>query len=199
MFFDIIFDLSFQGFVTGGKDGRVCLWNENFDKSLRSYSIEKSDSLSITGKLASIRAVKIGHGVIIAATKNSEVLEIDKSGAVAILVQGHHEGELWGLAVNRNCDHIATVSDDKSLKIWSVKLKKMISSFQLQKGARCLDFSPNGEFIAVGYIDGSFGVYKCPPSEGNDQGEKLEALVEVHHRKEEISDIKFSPGKIGTT
>ena len=45
--------------------------------------------MNITGSKASLRAVRIGHGVIVAATKDGEVLEIDKSGSVKVLVQGN--------------------------------------------------------------------------------------------------------------
>ena len=98
---------------------------------------------------------------------------------------------MWGLAVHSDCDHVATVSDDKSLKIWSLANRALMYNLQLKKGARCVDYSPNGAFLAVGYMDGSFGVYKCPNDHTLDG---LETIVEMHHRKEEISDIKFSPG-----
>ena len=31
-----------QGFVTGGKDGMVCLWDDQFERSLKSYPIKRS-------------------------------------------------------------------------------------------------------------------------------------------------------------
>jgi len=54
-----------QGFVSGGKDGVVCLWDENFEKCLRSYSLV-NDNLSpgSRGKLLednpSVRAINLG-------------------------------------------------------------------------------------------------------------------------------------------
>lgn len=35
----------------------------------------------------SIRAITLGHGRILLATKNGEILEIDKSGPITLLVQ----------------------------------------------------------------------------------------------------------------
>ena len=78
-----------------------------------------------------------------------------------MLVQGHAEGELWGLAVNEESDVIATASDDKTLKLWALKDKKMLLSYPLSQAARCVDFSPNGKFIAVGFKNGSFAVFEA--------------------------------------
>ena len=55
----------------------------------------------------------------------------------------------------------------------------------LKQAARCVDFSPDGKFLAVGFRDGSFSVLNS---------DKLDEIVSFHHRKEEIADIKFSPG-----
>lgn len=35
----------------------------------------------------SIRAISLGHGHILVGTKNGEILEVDKSGPVTLLVQ----------------------------------------------------------------------------------------------------------------
>ena len=44
----------------------------------------------------------------------------------------------------------------------------------------------DGKAIAVGLNDGSFHVLNA---------DSLEDIVAFHHRKEEISDIRFSPGR----
>lgn len=38
----------------------------------------------------SIRAITLGHGHILLGTKNGEILEIDKSGPMTVLVQVSH-------------------------------------------------------------------------------------------------------------
>lgn len=48
-------------------------------------------------------------------------------------------------------------------------------------------FSPDGKALAVGLNDGSFLMANA---------DTLEDLVSFHHRKDVISDIRFSPGKI---
>ena len=48
-------------------------------------------------------------------------------------------------------------------------------------------YSPNGKYLALGFNDGSFTVVDV---------DKLDEVATHHHRKEEISDLKFSPGNL---
>ena len=81
-----------QGFVTGGKDGIVCLWDETFERCLKQYNIKK-DSLgqeslgTLVQDQPAIRSVVLGHGHILVGTKTGEVLEVEKTGPIRILVQ----------------------------------------------------------------------------------------------------------------
>ncbi len=81
-----------QGFVTGGKDGIVCLWDETFERCLKQYSMKKSSlaqgsSGMLIQDLPALRSVVLGHGHILVGTKTGEVLEIEKTGPLRILVQ----------------------------------------------------------------------------------------------------------------
>ncbi len=96
------------------------------------------------------------------------------------------EGEAWGLATNPTKPQCVTCSDDGTVRIWDLQAQRMLSLLSVGKEVRCVGYSHDGAAIAVGMKDGSFSVADA---------ETLEQLAAFHHRKEELSDIKFSPSQ----
>lgn len=72
-------------------------------------------------------------------------------------------------------------------KSWAAKLYlKLKPVYWNLSGGRCCCFSPDGKALAVGLNDGSFLMVNA---------DTLEDLVSFHHRKDVVSEIRFSPGK----
>ncbi|XP_078613343.1 echinoderm microtubule-associated protein-like 6 isoform X1 [Branchiostoma floridae x Branchiostoma japonicum] len=183
--------------VTGGKDGSILQWNDNFERFLKKYNIDRfSETRDSRGVLLddrpAVRAVLPAEGRILAGTRNGEVLEIDLSnGLFSILVQGHTgthlENEVWGLDTHPKKHLCVTVSDDKTLRVWDLAAdqSQLTRARKLRTGARTCAFSPDGDLIAVGMNDGGFVMFHC--------GNLEAASPQFRHRKEKISDLKFSP------
>lgn len=60
----------------------------------------------------------------------------------------------------------------------------MINGRLFDKPGRACQYSPDGKIIAVGFKDGTVHILNA---------DTLKDIEVVRHRKEEISDIKFSP------
>ena len=92
LFKTFFLDCKFQGFVTGGKDGVIGLWDDQFERCLKTYAL-KQESLSPQSRgmlirdSPAVRAIVLGHGKILVGTKNGEILEVDKAGPVTLLTQ----------------------------------------------------------------------------------------------------------------
>ena len=78
--------------MTGGKDGVIGLWDDQFERCLKNYAIKRASiAQGSNGMLISespaVRAIVLGHGKILVGTKNGEILEIDKAGPITIISQ----------------------------------------------------------------------------------------------------------------
>ena len=175
------------GFVTGGKDGNINVWDAAFKACAKSFGVSKDalsdDSQALVKDKPSVRAVCVAkvcrmpllraffvilfivQDAIVGGTSSGEVVLISPSGSVDVLIQGHAEGELWGLATHPTEPKYATVSDDKSLRIWNANVRcqyspcnsitlqqphRLLTVRRLKKPARCVAWSPDGKGLAMG-------------------------------------------------
>ncbi|KAK3878967.1 hypothetical protein Pcinc_016411 [Petrolisthes cinctipes] len=117
-------------------------------------------------------------------TQHAELLRMNKNGKFTILVQGHSKGEVWGLDTHPQLLEAVTVGGDNTLRRWDIGDMMALKTANLRKAARCLHFHPTAPILAIGFLDGSIGLYLYP---------SLEKHGGVHHRTSAITDIRFSP------
>ena len=84
-----------------------------------SYSVENR-FLSHT----CIEDLLLFQGKVLVGTKDSDLIEInEKTGASTTLMNGHGEGEMWGLATHPSTDRFVSASDDGTVRLWDIVSK----------------------------------------------------------------------------
>lgn len=67
-------------------------------------------------------------------TKDSEFIEInEKTSTPHMVLCGHSEGELWGLATHPSAEIFITSSEDGTVRLWDIVQKVKIISYQLKR------------------------------------------------------------------
>jgi len=174
--------------VSGGRDHLVKVWNQAMqpisvfdisaysvvDASVASLDVRPVDP-SAPASLALLVGTYGGEIVEISADKggshgkksgdggvSGDQRNLDLSQSTAeVLLHSHYSGELWGLAPHPiDADIYATVGDDKTLRVWSIKANCMLKAVPLHWPARCVAWHPLGTALAVGFHEGVKGGYK---------------------------------------
>ena len=71
------------------------------------------------------------------------------------------------------------------LRVWDIKSKRMICSFDAKLKVRCVDFNPDGTKIAIGSAEGDVVLYRI-----SNDFKNLEKLDVNRQRKAVIADVK---------
>jgi len=192
------------GIITGDDAGKVQVWTG--DGSPYQGAIDlAAEGVAPACFKPNIRSVCMDEDCtkILIGTKGSEIYEFDaredergygKRMGDGPLVQAHCKDELWGLAINPKKAEYCTVGDDKTVRVWDLKTKKLIKMTKLNEMARACAYSPDGSLIAVGLggsvgrgkrkFDGAFEVLV---------ESDLSSVYRGHESHEWIQDVKFSP------
>ncbi|PIO34704.1 hypothetical protein AB205_0219210 [Aquarana catesbeiana] len=124
-------------------------------------------------------------GKILVGTRNAEIIEVgEKNAACNILINGHMDGPLWGLATHPTRDFFLSAAEDGTVRLWDIVDKKMLNKVNLGHSARSVCYSPEGDMVAIGMKNGEFIILVVA---------SLKIWGKKRDRRSAIQDIRFSP------
>lgn len=98
-----------KGFITGGNDGLVIIWNDSFEQ-VNKLNIKDTSINSYIPKVRSVCENKSGTKILV-GTRGGEIIEFTGKKSVMHL-KSHCQDELWGLTCHPNEDQFYTVGQD---------------------------------------------------------------------------------------
>lgn len=168
-----------KGFITGGNDGQVIVWNSSFEQE-RTINVADPSINSFIPKVRSVCENSSGTKILV-GTRGGEIIEFSGKKSVMHL-KSHCQDELWGLACHPSENKFYTVGQDCMLAIWDIKTRRQLKFARLDCQANVIEFSQDSKYIAIGYINGQVTVLDSNSF----------AIKSVRRdRKKEISEIKF--------
>lgn len=70
------------------------------------------------------------QGKILVGTRNAEIIEVgEKNAACNILVNGHVDGPIWGLATHPSRDFFLSAAEDGTVRLWDIADKVGTNNF----------------------------------------------------------------------
>uniref|UniRef100_A0A8C4NL00 Echinoderm microtubule-associated protein-like 6 n=1 Tax=Eptatretus burgeri TaxID=7764 RepID=A0A8C4NL00_EPTBU len=170
--------------VTGGKErpskegGSVKLWDQEM-KRCRAFQLETGQPVDC------VRSVCRGKGKILVGTKEGDIIELgEKNGASNVLLSGHAEGAIWGLAAHPSQDIAISAGDDGTVRTWDIADKRPVSKVSLGQPARAAAYSPDGDMVAIGLLNGEFLLLVVA---------SMKVWGKKRDRRSTVQDLRFSP------
>lgn len=90
------------------------------------------------------------QGKILVGTRNAEIIEVgEKNAACNILVNGHMDGPIWGLATHPSRDVFLSAAEDGTIRLWDIpeKVRPLtITPLRFPTVARIASLTPGDVF-----------------------------------------------------
>ncbi|EGR30612.1 hypothetical protein IMG5_127930 [Ichthyophthirius multifiliis] len=175
-----------DGIISAGRDNFILIWNWNEKDqflelitqiSINEYELYSKRIVSITEDYCQ-KTITIG-------TRASEIIQIldINQNKYKHIMHGHFQGELWGLATHPRQQIFFTVGEDNILACWDLKKKCLINSTKLDYPARCIDYTQNQKYLAIGCLNGNI-LIADPVS--------LVVIFTFKDREKAVTCLKFS-------
>ena len=187
--------------ITGGYDGKVRMWSSP-DLDL----VGDFDMNAFTPYSPIISSVCLSHNgdTILVANEGCELFEISAVNGSNVhgdftsgpMMTGHCSDQLRGICVHpKNKNIVVTVGDDCTVRKWNVLERKLIQMIKLDCMSRCVSYSPDGNYIAVGLGGLVPGKDPMGPIGGFKilQDEDLAIATEGRDARQWVTSIKYSP------
>eukprot|EP01032_Pedospumella_encystans_P008376 gene8376-9951_t len=182
--------------ITGGKDYLIKTWDSTLKAVGESIDISEdvdSDGRADSGSLdCAVVSLERWDRSILLGTRGGDIFEATlphnpgEAHTLSRIAWSHPKGELWGLAVHPLRDEFATAGDDKTVRIWSIRSHEQLNVRVMPEGSRALAYSPNGEILCLGMMDGSMALMES-------QNPNLRVYATWRHSDVIITAVKFSP------
>ena len=186
--------------LTGGFDGKVRMWSSPDLDLVGDFDMNQFNPYSM---IVSSLCLSQNGETILVANEGCEIFEISATDGsnvhgdgVGPVMSGHCQDQVRGIAVHPNNKNIVvTVGDDMTVRKWNVSDRKLLAMVKLDAMSRCVTYSPDGNYIAVGLGGLVTGKDPVGPIGGFKilQDEDLAIATEGRDARQWVTAIKFSP------
>lgn len=193
--------------LSGGVDGIIRVLDQEL-QPLHEFKLYGSDfNLLPIGRLRGVKSLSVDklNRKILYATAADEIGEIDfntgvELNAEGLLMTGHFKDQLHGMCTHPHRQECLTAGDDKTLRVWDLDKRRMITSIELQDITRAVTYSPNGQIVVAGLGGLVPGEARKRPREFNGSvvvlsylQNKLRVVHTAADAKDAITSVIFTP------
>ena len=179
--------------MSGGQDGYVCVWDSQFVRVGYLMMGERNSGNN------SVRSLDVQDDDLLVGCVTSSMFTVDlRNRTKKHLISFHcgdltakqRYGELWAVTEDPQGPRFATVCDDAMLRVWDSDTHECVhkGSISVENAggpARSLCWSPDGQWIACGFLQGSIAMFNAKA----DFSEEFR----LKYRKRRIQALRFSP------